>query len=70
MALLYSGIVIGGNSGACGSSVPVAGPFTQNSTLCDSAPGYAQGSVVIPAPSHDLPLEAEKKGQKPTYPHS
>ena len=62
MALLYSGLVVGGNGGACTGTVPVAGPFTHNSTLCDSAPGYAQGSVVIPAPSPDFPLEAEKKG--------
>ena len=63
MALLYSGIAVGGNGGACADYVPVAGPFTHNSTLCDSAPGYAQGSVVIPAPAPDFPLERDKNGK-------
>ena len=34
--------------------VLVAEPFRHNLALCDSALGYAQGSVAIPAPAPDF----------------
>ncbi len=39
----------------------VAGPFTHNSTLCDTAPGYAQGRQVLPSSALDLPPVAGEK---------
>jgi hypothetical protein len=38
----------------CGP-VMVAGPFTHNSSLCDTALGYAPGSQVVPAVALGLP---------------
>ena len=35
--------------------VPVAGPFTHNSILCDNALGYAPGRQLLQSSAPDLP---------------